>query len=48
MSAPAPDAAALVDAVVAARAGRTAPLVVGIDGRSGGGKSTLAAALPPA
>ena len=34
----------LVVAVLEALAGRTPPLVVGIDGRSGGGKSTLAAA----
>jgi uridine kinase len=37
--------AGLVAAVLEARAGRTTPLVVGIDGRSGGGKSTLAASL---
>lgn len=45
MSAPASDEAALVDAVLDARTRRAAPLVVGIDGRSGGGKSTLAAAV---
>lgn len=45
MSPSAPEAAALVAAVLEAQAGRAAPLVVGIDGRSGGGKSTLAAAV---
>jgi uridine kinase len=45
VSAPAPDEAALVAAVLEAQAGRATPLVVGIDGRSGGGKSTLAAGV---
>lgn len=39
------DEAVLVAAVLEALDGRAAPLVVGIDGRSGGGKSTLAAGL---